>query len=108
MLLLIYGSFKFLCIDLSKAFDTIIHDKLPHKLNNCGVRGNSLGLIESYLTNRLQYVPALRKKSDKLPVDFGVQQGSVLGVLLFIVYINDIYTDLPILVNFSKTIIFFK
>ena len=89
-------------IDLSKAFDTISHDKLLHKLNNYGVRGNSLELIKSYLTNRLQYVSALGEKSNKLPVEFGVQQGSVLGPLLFIVYINDIYRS----TNLGKFILF--
>ena len=64
-------------IDLSKAFDTISHDKLLHKLNNHGIRGNALQLIKSYLSYRSQYVLALGENTDKLPVKLRVPQGSV-------------------------------
>ena len=76
-------------IDLEKAFDTVNHKILCDKLNFYGLRGNANKLIKSYLSDRRQYVSINGFDSEVKNVDCGVPQGSSLGPLLFLIYIND-------------------
>ena len=84
-------------IDLSKAFDTVDHETLLKTLENYGFRGIPLQLIQSYLTDRRQYTMVNGTKSDLNKVKCGVPQSSTLGLLLFLIYVN----DLPYISNFT-------
>ena len=77
-------------LDLRKAFDTVDHAILLGKLNHIGFRGNSNRYMSSYLTNRKQYLMVNGIKSNERMITKGVPQGSILGPLLFCLYINDI------------------
>ena len=102
-------------LDLSKAFDMLDHDILLCKLSKFGINNNELQWFKSYLSDRTQYVEFNGKKASILPITKGAPQGSILGPLLFIIYINSmsnlniaseikLYADDTLLVHSENTV----
>ncbi|KAF2347812.1 Reverse transcriptase domain [Trinorchestia longiramus] len=88
-------------IDLQKVFDEVPHERLMAKVEAHGIRGNYSRWIRNWLTARTQRVVIHDQSSDSTRITSGVPQGSVLGPLLFIIYINDLYIGISKINKFA-------
>ena len=87
-------------LDISKAFDKVWHEGLIFKLEQNGISGQLLNLLQNYLSNRKQRVALNGSVSELTNIESGVPQGSVLGPLLFLVYINDLEKNIKSKIKF--------
>ena len=105
------GNMSVTCmLDLSKVFETVCHEILFYKLQNYRIHGHMLKWFKSYLGNRTQFVKDNNVKSNVRNIHIGLPQGTILGPILFLIYVNDFsycFTDCKCVIYADDTTIFF-